>query len=70
MTRVMAAPGVPGVPGAGLTVIEAEFVLGRHEAGLDRSSQPGDAGKFREANIGRGEYDIVASPAKTWIIND
>jgi hypothetical protein len=41
---------VPGVPGAGLTVIEAEFVPGRREAGLDRPSQPGDAGKFCEAN--------------------
>jgi hypothetical protein len=42
-------------------MFEAEFVLGGLEAGLDRPSEPGDAGEFGEAHIGGGEDDIVGA---------
>jgi hypothetical protein len=51
------------MPLASLTVIEAEFILGGFEAGLDRPSEPGDAGEFGEAYLGRGKHNVKGTLA-------
>jgi len=40
-------------------MVEAGFVLGGCEAGLDGPAEPGDTGDFGKAHIGRREHDIV-----------
>ena len=39
---------VPGVPGADLVVVEADFVLGRSETFLDGPACPGHVHEFTE----------------------
>ncbi len=51
---------VPGVPEADLVVVEADLVLARLEALLDRPAGTDDGDQLRERGTGRGVADEVS----------
>ena len=50
---------VPAVPGAGLTMIEPQIILGAQKAFLDRPTQPSCCGKLGKRCAGRSKGEVI-----------